>query len=137
MYIYFEHSVLIVILIFLRIHSLQHAASQSLAGEQSSKLLLQAVLSENTLARYSTLQGKGLITSVLTNWSSSVMNRETKHKNCHHPGFFDLWWRVHFMGNHVHNQAHMVLNLRWLLFLQQVVVYMMLQHNANIFALRT
>ena len=82
---------LIVILIFLRIHSLQHAASQSLAGEQSSKLLLQAVLSENTLARYSTLQGKGLITSVLTNWSSSVMNRETKHKNCHHPGFFDFW----------------------------------------------
>ena len=84
MYIYFEHS-LIVILIFLRIHSLQHAASQSLAGEQSSKLLLQAVLSETTLARYSTLQVK---TSVLTNSSSSVMNRETKHKNCHHPEFF-------------------------------------------------
>jgi len=80
--------VLIVIIIFLRIHSLQNVASQSLAGEQSSKLLLQAVLSETTLARYSTLQVKGLITSVLTNWSASVMNRETKHKNCHHPEFF-------------------------------------------------
>ena len=41
------------------------------------------------------------------------------------------------MGNQVHNQAHMVLNLRSLLFLQQVVVYVMLQHNANTYALRT